>query len=310
MKTTVRITPRECIAALNAPDTSAQIISWDKSGALAHLFPEITVMKRSAKKFYFHPNGLWQHALETLESLEQIAGALAKIFPQDHAALTAHLAGPHDSALPPLSILKLTALFHDAAKPQCAKRTGAKTRFIGHEDQGARLMASICKRLKLPPATVARARLLVAQHMRPISLTQADELTPRATRRFFTALGDAAPDLLLLALADWHSYKRLKTHDRRLLKKQEAVVREMMHRFFAAEAPPPTRIIDGAVIMKQFKLESGPLIGALLALVAKAQERGAVTTKEAAFALIRSKLTLYQKRYRMKRHFRRANVRA
>lgn len=310
MKETARVTPREFIAALNAADTAARIHQWDATGALRHLFPEIAVMKRSAKKFYFHPNGLWQHAVETLESLEQIAGALPHYFPQDHAALAAHLAGPHGSTLPPLSVLKLTALFHDAAKPHCAKRTGVKTRFIGHEDQGARLIAAICRRLKLPTAIAARARLLVAQHMRPISLTQADELTPRAARRFFAALGGAAPDLLLLALADWHSYKRLKTHDRRLLKKQEAVVREMIHRFFAAEAPPPKRIVDGAVILKQFKLEPGPLIGALLALVAQAQERGAVTTKDAAFALIRSKLTLYQKRYRMKRHFRRTAARA
>lgn len=310
MKKTARITPGEFIAALNAPDTAAHIRRWDDAGALERLFPEIAVMKRSAKKFYFHPQGLWQHAVETLACLEQIAGALPTYFPQDHAALSAHLAGPLGGPLSPLAVLKLAALFHDAAKPHCAKRTGAKTRFIGHEDQGARLMASICRRLTVPSKTAARARLLVAHHMRPVSLTQAGELTPRAARRFFAALEGAAPDLLLLALADWHSYKRLKTHDRRLLKKQEAVAREMMRRFFTAEPPPPARLIDGSMIMKQFKLEAGPLIGGLLALVAQAQKRGAVSTKKAAVDLIRSKLTLYQKRYRMKRGFRRTAARA
>lgn len=310
MKKTARLAPREFIAALNAPETAGQIHQWDKTGALARLFPEIAVMKKSARKYYFHPQGLWQHAVETLECLEQIHGTLRAYFPLDHQALKAHLDLRQGDTLTRLAILKLTALFHDAAKPSCAKRTGAKTRFIGHEDEGARLVGSICRRLRMPVEVTARARLLVAQHMRPISLTQAGILTPRAARRFFTALGDAAPDLLLLALADWHSYKRLKTHDRRLLKKQEACVREMMHRFFAAEPPAPERLVDGLLIMKQFSLEAGPLIGGLLALVADAQKRGAVTTKTAALALIRSKLTQYQKKYRMNRNFRRTKARA
>lgn len=301
MKKKNMVNKNEFFDMLCTPGTADILRVSEKAGALTRLFPEISVMKNSAKRFYFHPDGLWQHAVETMEHLEHIAVSLKKIFPDNHAAIALHLSEPAGDCLSRLSLLKLTALFHDAAKPLCARKSGKKMRFIGHEQEGARIMGRIAKRLGLSKGVIDQACLLVEQHMRPISLTQATALTPRATTRFFTALGTATPDLLLLALADWHSYKRLKTHNKGQLKKQEIVLRELLRRFYSVPAVSSRKkIIDGSLVMKHFKLPSGPLIGAVLGLVAKAQDSGKVSTTQEALALIKSRLTLLKKRYKIK----------
>ncbi|MGA2091060.1 MAG: HD domain-containing protein [Endomicrobiales bacterium] len=311
MKKNTTITKKDFIDMLLAPSTAQMIQSVENVPALQQLFPEITSMKKSAKRFYFHPNGLWQHAIETLENIEIITRSIKKMFPHNYEAITKHINSPAGKDFSHLSLLKLTALFHDVAKPLCARKSGTRMRFIGHEQQGARIMGKISKRLGLSKEVIDQSRLLVEHHMRPISLTQAEVLTPRATKRFFTALGNNVPDLLLLALADWSSYKRLESHDNKQLKRQETVVRELMKRYYSVPLAPPTgKIINGSMVMKHFNLSSGPLIGAALKLVGDAQKKGKISTAKEALALIKPRLTLLKKRYKIKRKIESKVVRA
>jgi len=278
---------RDELTRIFSNDHSAEWVSLlDRSTLLEQLLPEITPMKRSARKFYFHPNGLWQHCFETLESIESIFLELNKYFGIERPQIEAHLREPLSAGTDRKILLKYVALLHDCAKPECAKRCAGKTRFLGHEKGGAAKIGKIFARLKMGKKETQIAKLLVENHMRPVSLSQTGTVTQRASFRLFRDIGANTPDLLLLALADWHSYKRIKTGKSKNLKMQEAVLKELISRYYAHLKKLDTpKIIDGNIIMNNLKLEPGPIIGQLLRLVAEAQALGKINTKAEALAL-------------------------
>src|SRR3989339_34516 len=84
----------ELFRILAKPQAAAWIEELDSGKLLERILPETARMKKSARKFYFHPRGLWQHAMETLVSLERLLGGIDKLFPGQAALLNAHLDEP------------------------------------------------------------------------------------------------------------------------------------------------------------------------------------------------------------------------
>ena len=63
----------------------------DDCGLLEKTFPVITKMKKSAKNFYYHPKGLFQHCFQTYEALEKILIKTDKYFQKSVNELDKHL---------------------------------------------------------------------------------------------------------------------------------------------------------------------------------------------------------------------------
>ncbi|OGS19271.1 MAG: hypothetical protein A2219_04420 [Elusimicrobia bacterium RIFOXYA2_FULL_50_26] len=286
----------ELFRILATPQAAAWIEELDSGKLLERILPETARMKKSARKFYFHPRGLWQHAMETLVSLERLLGGIDKLFPGQAALLNAHLDEPLSQGITRRTLLKITALLHDVAKPHCARKVGKRMRFLGHETKGARIASAILRRLRLPGREIKIAGRLIENHMRPISLGQAPALTARAYYRFFRDLGAESPDLVLLSLADCASYRRLKTPVTVEFKKQERILKEIIARYYEQKKEKPLpRLADGHALMKHLKIKPGPVIGKLLSAIAEAQAMGEITTKKEALALAEEKLTLLEK---------------
>ncbi len=287
----------EFFKILQTPRAHYWIEQLEKTGILEVLFPEITEMRKSGNKYYYHPKGLWQHSTETLRSFEDILNNTKKYFPYQGEKIQRHLLTPLSSGLTRASIIKIVCLFHDVAKPETAKRYGNKMRFLGHEEKGAKRLGEILKRLRVSSSDIRLSQNLVEKHMRPISLTQANVLTHRATFRFFRDMGDNVIDLLMLALSDWHSYKGLRHHDPSMLKKQEAVLKELIKRYFdEKEKPAMPKIIDGNILMNRLKLKPGPQIGKLLNKIKEAQYLGKIARTEDALALAKKSLKIEVKK--------------
>ena len=62
-------------------------------------------------------------------------------------------------------VLRLSALLHDIAKPDCFEIVDGRGRFIGHEKKGGVKAENILKRLKYDNKTIEAVRLLVENHM-------------------------------------------------------------------------------------------------------------------------------------------------
>jgi len=286
----------ELFRILAQPCSSVWVRELENTGILDIIIPEIEPMKRSARRFYFHPQGLWQHSIETLISLEDILNKLQKFFPDYPEKIKEHLRQELSPGVTRLTLLKFVALLHDVAKPACAKRIGKRMRFLGHETKGADMMGRILKRLRLSNKEVKIARHLVENHMRPIGLGQAGVLTDRAAVRLFREVDNDLPDLALLALSDCYSYRKLHARKPVELKQQECTMKELVRRYYRSkEKGALPKLVDGHLLMKKLHLEPGPIIGKILKAVTEAQMLGAVTTREQALALATKTLTRLEK---------------
>ena len=292
----------EFFRILASGESAKYLKIMDNCGLLTAMFPEVYKMKKAVKKYYYHPDGLFQHSFETMEAVENILNNLKKYFPDNYKELEAHFSNAENYSeyVTKGNLLKFAALFHDSAKPETAKKEGGKMRFFGHEEQGAGKIEEIAQSLKMSKKDAANAKFLIENHMRPSTLTKNNIVTNKAALKFLRDIGDNTPDLLILSMADWHSYKKLKVFSPKELKMQENSVRGLISQYYEIKnAKPLPKLIDGNIIMKEFKLKPGPWLGDLLNYVIEAQQEGKISDKQSALKLLLSKLASVKKKYKL-----------
>ena len=281
----------EFFRVLSNKNSIKYITLMDDCNLLENMFPFVDKMKKSAKKFYYHPKCLFQHALLTMEALEKIFIKLNKYFPESNKILSEYLCENFSQNVNRKNLLKFIAIFHDCAKPKCAKKMGKVMRFLGHEEIGAKYIEMIMKKLKMSKKEIEYASSVVLHHMRPSNLLKSEIVTERAKLRLFRDIGKNVPDLLLLALADWHSYKPLKIYSKKHLKLQEKYVSEFMKSYFEIlMKPPKEKIIDGNILMKELNIKPGKVVGKLLNIINEKYDDGFIKTTKQAIALAKKEI--------------------
>ncbi|MCR4662864.1 MAG: HD domain-containing protein [Endomicrobiaceae bacterium] len=292
----------ELFRILNNKKSSQYIAAIDECGLFEQMFPVVTKMKKSAKNFYYHPKGLFQHCFQTYEALENILVKLDKYFPKSKDILEQHLNEHFSENVNKKNLLKFVAIFHDCAKPECAKRMGSKMRFLGHEELGAKKTAQIMKELKMSNKEIEFAKAIISEHMRPSNLAKSEVITTRAQMRLFRDIKENTPDLLILAMSDWHSYKTLKKkiYPKKVLKQQEKSVAKLIFAYFDfINNKPKDKIVDGNILMKEFHLKPGKIIGELLSYINNAYEEGRIKDKKQALKYAKSQLTVLKKKHKI-----------
>ena len=185
------------------------------------------------------------------------------------------------------ALLKLTALLHDVSKPETRRRhANGRIRFFGHSELGAKKAAGILERLRFTTREIKLVELLIEDHLRPGQLSNGHELpSRRALYRFFRDLGDAAPDLLLLNLAD-HAAARGPRMEPEHWAGHVAYIHWILEQRSTDEAlSHPPRLVTGNDLISELGLPPGPLLGRLLGALEEAQAVGTVTTRPQALKL-------------------------
>ncbi len=158
-----------------------------------------------------------------------------------------------DAADPGRPIVRLAALVHDIGKPE----TAADGHFYGHESVGAQQARAFLERLRMPRASIERVVLLVRQHM----FTYDPNWSDAAVRRFIGKVGRSALDELF-ALREADNVGSGVPPDAGGL----ADLRARVEAELAADVALDRHdlAIDGADLMADLGLASGPTIGRLL----------------------------------------------
>ncbi len=156
-------------------------------------------------------------------------------------------------------VVKLAALLHDIGKVP-TKREGedGEGTFYNHEVVGAKMTKRIMKRLKFSNEEISRVTNLVLNHMFHYS----DEWTDGAVRRFIRKIGlENFDDLLMVRLGDRRGNGQrdgLPVPIMELQKRIERVI-EQDNALTVKDLD-----IDGHIIMTEFNLKPGPVIGRIL----------------------------------------------
>ncbi|MCD7982423.1 MAG: HD domain-containing protein [Clostridiales bacterium] len=146
-----------------------EILSVYETGMADVILPEFSAMMRTPQQNPHHCGTVGMH---TIRSLREV---------------------------PPDRVLRLTMLFHDVAKPVCARRDeNGIDHFHGHPQKGAEMTGQILRRLKFDNDTIAKVKALVRAHDdRPYPVTE------RNVRRSMYRNGEAQyPALFAVKRAD------------------------------------------------------------------------------------------------------------
>jgi len=243
----------ELFHILNARVPSLGFELLDQADILPIIFPELSEMKGVEQREGYHHKDAFDHSLKVVDNVAQASTKLE---------------------------LRFTALVHDIAKPKTKKFIpGIGWTFHGHDEIGARMLTTICQRMKIPNSMLKYSQKLVRLHLRPIHLSD-ENVTDSAMRRLLFQAGDDLEDLLILCRADITSGNpdRVKQHlenfdvvTRRI---QEVEEKDKMRSF---QSP-----VNGDEIMEICQIEPGPLVGQLKKMIEEAILDGEIDNEHGA----------------------------
>ncbi|MES3031402.1 MAG: HD domain-containing protein [Patescibacteria group bacterium] len=238
----------EFIRIIMSDSPKSGIELMERYGLLKFIVPELIVGK-GIEQNQAHAFDVWEHLLRTVQH------SADKKWPLD---------------------IRLSALFHDIAKPE-TRRVSKETKqftFYGHEVSGSRVTKKILERLKFPVKLIDKVTKLVRWHM---FFSDTTEISLSAVRRMIVNVGqENIWDLMNLRVCDRIGTGRPKENPYRL-RKYQAMVEE------ALRDPVSVAMlkIDGNRIIEVTREMPGPKIGFILnALLEEVLDNPSLNTAE------------------------------
>jgi poly(A) polymerase len=280
----------ELFKILACPRSLSWMLAMDGAGLLTRILPELTRLK-GLEQGDFHHLDAWHHTLEAYRTLEE--GLL-----RGFEALTPwnrEVEEWLESEKEVLPLLKLAVLFHDAGKPGTyTLGVDGKPHFYGHAALGMKIASEAMRRLRASRHDEERVRGWVRYHMGPVHMLRAverDHLTEKAKIRFIRRLGENAPAVVLVSLADFAATKGPAAASR-----SEALFHRLLDSllglYFQRDAASVggRQLVTGKDLIEALGISPGPTVGRLLRLLEEARVEGRIGNRAEALRLARSLL--------------------
>ncbi len=243
----------ELIKVLMSPKPSMGFNVMRRTGLLKQFLPELLEgyrMEQNAR----HRYTIYKHIMETVDRAE------------------------------PVQLLRLTALFHDIAKPRVREKIDGKWRFFGHETASADLAAEILNRLRFPRLMIGKVTNLIRHHM----IDYHSQWSAAAVRRLILRVGwESIMDLTEFRRADIFAHG-MENQGAILINELEGRIKKQI------ECAVPTRTrdlaINGLTVMETLGLSEGPGVGKILReLMEKVIDNPELNTKSRLIAILEQK---------------------
>ena len=174
----------------------------------------------------------------------------------EHNTLALKWAAEHDY---PFRV-KLAALLHDVGKPDTKRGDGPDSTFYGHEIVGGRITGKILRRLRFQIRLEHMVSMLVKHHLFYYNV---GEVTAKSVRRLVVKVGpENMDDLIKVRICDRMGSGVPKPEPYRLRHFQY-----MVEKVQKDPISPKMLKINGSDIMKFLKIEPGPKVGQVLAIL-------------------------------------------
>jgi len=203
---------------------------------------------------YMRKSGLLGIVLPELQECYGVMQNKYHIFDVYHHSVYSCDSAPRDDL-----ILRISALLHDIGKvPVRREGSDGEYTFYNHEVVGAKMTRKLMKRLKFSNDQIDRVNNLILNHM----FHYTDDWTDGAVRRFMRKVGlENLQDLFRLRLADRKGngarnglpapIEKLKKRINKVIEEENAITVKDLD-------------INGRIIMDEFGLKPGPVIGRIL----------------------------------------------
>lgn len=266
-----------------------------QSGLLKEIFPEIEGWDELDQGLH-HDFPLLEHSFKTVEEGEFIFTHFQDLYPRHAQFLDHYFSSIVEEGISREALFKFVAFFHDSGKPgtRTVGADGQTIRFLDHDQEGEKINSAIARRLRLSRKSIRIISDLTRHHMRILSLSKTEAVTPRAKYRFFRDLGKEGIDAVFLALVDGLASKEhplqwpLGEEMPGDLKKIKEVADELLRYFFEDFSGKPAEpLLNGREIMEILGLPQGEQVGELLARLREAEMTGAVRTKAEALEFLK-----------------------
>lgn len=257
---------------LKSPRPSRGFEVMNTLGMIERDYPELQALHGTEQEPEWHPEGdVWTHTLLVLDEAARI-GRENDMSEEDRIAVM------------------LGALCHDLGKPATTRVLDGRIRSRGHEEAGVEPARALLVRWTFSQDACDAAYAAVAEHLKPAMLwreVQKGALTPRqyenAIRRLIQRIAPIDWRILLaVAEADWLGRGiSLKTEE--LLSYGEAFVDAVNALEARAELGP---VVYGRDVLA-CGVPAGPRVGEILKEIEAARDRGDISTREEAIALLK-----------------------
>lgn len=276
----------ELLAIFQTDAAHPAIRSLNDLGAIDAVFPELSP-GRGLDQGGFHHLDVLGHQLETVAQADRFLTDFAEFSTALREPLARYCAQQFVERRSRKGLIKLAGLLHDVGKPTSRQvHPDGEIWFIGHELTGEALATTIVERLKLSNEEATMVCQMVRHHLRPGFLSREPQLTRRAVYRFFKELGENGPACLLTWWADRMATRGSQSRLDQI-GQQRNRLEELLNAYFfhAEEVVRPPKLVNGHQLMETFRLEPGPVVGELLAMIEEAQAEGRAHSSEEALRL-------------------------
>ncbi len=273
---------------ISGPDPIRGLTLLDELAATPAVLPELDAL-RGVEQNPNHHLDVHGHTIEVLRNLLQIEGELDRYAGERAGELAQLLSEPLADEFSRGGALRLGALLHDLGKPATREVRGGYITFIGHDREGARLVAGVCRRLSASRRLERYLEGLTRHHLRLGFLIHERPLSRRRIYEYLRETEPVAAEVTLLSVAD-----RLAARGEGAIAGPEMVEAhlELAREMLAAALDwrrdgPPRSPIPGDQLAAELRIEPGPELGRLLHEIEEAVYAGEISTREDAIALAR-----------------------